>query len=275
MRYARFISGLCAAVFILASVGWAAPLDESFSLTNFPPLGWQSLQTADGANVWIRSTSYTHTSPAAARSSDEDLGVGLTSARWLITPPLAVDVATDSIAFWVRTYSAYDPGDDSLFIVVSSTDALPASFTDTLAGYKCGQNGDFTTTYTRYPLSLENYVDDTVYVAFLHTDPEVGDNSIFIDDVTGPEVHVAPNPPSDPQPEDNAVSMHRAPIRWMSIWHCHPILSMVFSRKHARSITCSWNLMIPVDCYPSKRITGVWLLRINTAAPTVMSGTSR
>ena len=207
MRYARFVSGLCAAVFILASVGWAVPLGESFSLTNFPPLGWQTLQTGDGANVWIRSTTYTHTSPGVARSSDEDLGVGLTSERWLITPPLVVGVATDSVTFWVRTYSAYDPGDDSLFIVVSSTDALPASFTDTLAGYKCGQNGDFTTTYTRYPLSLENYVDDTIYVAFLHIDPETGDNSIFVDDVTGPEVHVAPNPPSDPQPDDGAVSI--------------------------------------------------------------------
>ena len=207
MRYARFISGLCAAVFILASVGWAVPLNESFDYSNFPPIGWQTVQTGEGVKVWDRSTTNTHTTPGCARSDYEVVGAGEFSKRWLITPKLSVDNATDSLAFWVRSYYSFVTGDDSLFILVSTTDSLPASFTDTLGAYDVGSGGDFINVYVRFAQSLEAYNGMDIFIAFLHNDPDADDNRIYLDDVTGPELLEAPNPPSDPQPGDGTVAI--------------------------------------------------------------------
>jgi hypothetical protein len=207
MKQFRWIFAISLAILVLGSTGWAVPLNESFSYTNFPPIGWQTVQTGEGLKVWTRSTSNTHTTPGCARSEYEDLALGEVSERWFITPHLSVDNATDSIAFWVRTYYSFIAGDDSLFVLVSTTDSLPASFTGVIAGYKCGQGGDFINEYVRFSLSLESYVGSDIYIAFLHTDPDDGDNTIYLDDVTGPELLEAPQPPSNPQPDDGAVSI--------------------------------------------------------------------
>ncbi|MFH1011159.1 MAG: choice-of-anchor J domain-containing protein, partial [bacterium] len=207
MKLFRWIFAVSLAIFVLGSAGWAVPMNESFSYANFPPIGWQTLQTGEGLKVWTRSTSNTHTTPGCARSEYEDL-VGQTSKRWLITPHLSVDSATDSLSFWTRTYYSFVAGDDSLFILVSTTDSLPASFTGILETYKPGQGGDFINEYVRFALSLGAYVGQDIYIAFLHTDPNDGDNTIYVDDVTGPELLEAPQPPSIPQPADGAVGVY-------------------------------------------------------------------
>ncbi|MBU1706579.1 right-handed parallel beta-helix repeat-containing protein [bacterium] len=133
--------------------------------------------------------------------------MGLVSARWLITPKLSVESATDSIAFWVRSYYSFVAGDDSLFVLVSTTDSLPASFTDILGAYDVGSGGDFINVYVRFAHSLAAYNGMDIFVAFLHTDPDDGDNTVYLDDVTGPELLEAPQPPSVPQPDDGAVAI--------------------------------------------------------------------
>ncbi|MBM3324913.1 MAG: hypothetical protein FJY66_04530, partial [Calditrichaeota bacterium] len=208
MKTFRWIFALSLAAFVLGSVGWAVPMNESFSYTNFPPIGWQTVQTGEGVKVWTRSTSNTHTTPGCARSEYEDLGIGQTSSRWLITPRLSVDNAADNLAFWARTYYSFITGNDSLYVLVSTTDSQPASFTNILAGYKPGQGGDFINEYVQFVLSLASFVGQDIYIAFLHTDPDDGDNTIYIDDVTGPELLEAPQPPSNPQPADNAVGVY-------------------------------------------------------------------
>jgi nitrous oxidase accessory protein NosD len=207
MRYFRWIFGFSMAALVLFSTTWAVPLNESFSYPNFPPIGWQTLQNGDGAKVWDRSTSYTLTTPGCARSDYEDLSVGLVSKRWLIAPQLSVDNATDSVTFWVRTYYSFVVGDDSLFVLVSTSGSNPADFTDLLGGYDPGSGGNFDTAYVRYAHSLESYVGEDIYIAFLHTDPDDGDNRVYMDNVTGPELLEAPQPPSSPQPADGAVSI--------------------------------------------------------------------
>lgn len=195
------------AVLLMTSLSWAVDLYQSFDSPTFPPPGWQTLQTGQGVNIWERNTTYPHSGSGSARSNYEDLEIPDVSERWLIAPKLEVDNATDSVAFWVRSLYSFVTDDDSLFIVVSTTDSLTTSFTDTLVGLKCGSGGDFINEYVRFAVSLEDYVGQNIFVAFKHVDPDDYGNTIIMDDVTGPEVLVEPDAASDPMPGDGAIAI--------------------------------------------------------------------
>jgi hypothetical protein len=204
-------------IVLLTSAAWALNLNESFEETLFPPPAWQSLETGDGANLWARATIWPHTGLAFAVSTEESVGVGLVSQRWLITPKLSVGSATDSVAFWVRCQYSFVSDNDSLYVLLSTTDSLPASFSVQLIGLKCGNLGDFQEVYTRYALNLGPYNGTNVFVAFLHRDEGDEGNRIYLDDVTGPEAMAAPYQAKSPDPANHAAGVAaNANLGWVN-----------------------------------------------------------
>jgi hypothetical protein len=203
----------------LTSTGWASPLNESFEETLFPPPAWQSLETGDGANLWIRTqnSSWSHTGLALAQSTEEELAGGLVAQRWLITPKLSVASATDSVAFWVRTQYSFVSDNDSLYVLLSTTDSLPASFNVRLDSFKCGSLGDFAEVYVRFAHSLGAYNGQNVFVAFLHRDEGDDGNRLYFDDVSGPEAMAPPYQAKTPDPANHAVGVAaNANLSWVN-----------------------------------------------------------
>jgi hypothetical protein len=190
-----------------ATSAWAVDLTESFDETTFPPIAWQSLENGDGVNLWVRTTGSTNSGSGKAAVAEEDLGGGEVAARWLISPKLHVNNISDALSFWVRTEFSFVNDNDSLYVMLSTTDSLPASFTQQLAEYKCGSGGAFQNVYQNYALSLSSWVGQDVFVAFLHRDEGSGGNHIFLDDVTGPELLAPPKEASTPTPADGAVGV--------------------------------------------------------------------
>lgn len=190
-----------------ASSAFAVDLNESFDGTTFPPVGWQSIETGDGVNVWNRTTGTTHTGSGKAHVADEDLGGGLVAERWLISPRLNVDNSLDEISFWVQTQFSFINDNDSLYVRLSTFDAQPASFTTVLAEYKCGSGGAFINSYVNFTLNLGAYLGNDVYIAFVHRDEGDGGNQVYIDDVTGPELLAPPNEAFGPTPAHEAVGI--------------------------------------------------------------------
>ncbi len=190
-----------------AASAWAVDLNESFDEVTFPPIAWQSFETGDGVNTWIRTTNSTNSGPAKASFVDEDLGGGEIAQRWLITPKLSVNSVLDTLSFWVRTQYSFVTDNDSLYVMLSTTDSLPSSFSTVLAQYKCGSGGAFINVYVNYVLSLAAYNGQDVFIAFLHRDEGDGGNQVYLDDVMGPELLAPPKEAFGPTPADESVGV--------------------------------------------------------------------
>lgn len=200
-----------------ATSAWAIDLNESFDGTTFPPVAWQSFETGQGVNLWHRGTINEHSGNGVAVVSEENLAGGDVAARWLISPQLHVNSGTDEISYWVRTLFSFVTDNDSLYVLLSTTDAQPASFTTTLAQYLCGSGGAFQNTYVNYTHNLATWVGQDIYIAFLHRDEGGGGNEVYLDDVTGPELLAPPNEATTPSPEDGALGvLNSTNLSWVN-----------------------------------------------------------
>ncbi len=165
-------------VLMLAFVGQLSSqnLNEGFE-SGLIPDNWTILNEDGGTKLWVASTTYPHTGIYCARVGYETSS--LDNNDWLITPPLIVTTAdTDSISFWMRSYSATyaDPWE----VLISTTDVDPASFTVIDQG--TGQLG----AYVRKAYSLDAYGDAVVYLAVRYFGAY--DWSLYVDDFIGPAV---------------------------------------------------------------------------------------
>jgi len=160
---------------ILSSI----PLNESFTGTTFPPLGWRVINNDGGLYSWERYTTNPRTLPACASSKFE--GSGIRNDDWLITPRLICSDATaDTLKFWYRKSGAGGIR-ESLEVRLSNTGNNPNNFTTLLWA------GGFTsTTYNQKILSLDGYDDEEIYIAFVNKGLDQA--RINLDDITGPEV---------------------------------------------------------------------------------------
>jgi hypothetical protein len=146
-------------------------IQEGFEDTLFPPPGWTTV-VQSGLENWVRDL-YPMTGVASTLAEyDED------NIKWLITPQLSV-TAGDSLSFWVRRQFtvAYPP--DSLYIMVSTTDANVASFTQTLVAYDVANN--WIREWVRYAVSLNAYAGQNIYIGFKHYNDD--GNGFNMDDV--------------------------------------------------------------------------------------------
>ncbi len=169
-------------------------LAEGFEGT-FPPAGWSIINDGD-ANGWVLTTSGGHDAAKAAKIS-----YGATAHDdWLVTPKLEI-VTGDSIILWAKNGSS--TWTEEFNVMLSTTGNAKADFVVTLAA-AVGPG----TVYERLAYDLTTYAGSNVYVAFqaISTDKL----ALYIDDVSGPEVYVAPEPPvaaADPIPEDAATGV--------------------------------------------------------------------
>lgn len=150
-----------------------AYLNEGFEDTLFPPPGWTATTTL-GTVTWGREYGFFYTGNASALADYSTPA----NEKWLISPRFMV-TAGDSLSFWIRRqYStAYPP--DSLFIMVSTTDANLTSFTTTLVSYDVA-NG-LLNAWTRQAASLNAFAGQNIYIAFKHRNTD--GNGFNMDDV--------------------------------------------------------------------------------------------
>ena len=161
----------------------------------FPPAGWSIINDGD-ANGWVLATSGGHDAPKAAKIS-----YGSTAHDdWLVTPALEV-VTGDSIILWSKNGSS--SWTEEFNVMLSTAGNAKADFVVTLAA-----NVGPGTAYERLAYDLTTYAGSNVYVAFQAI--STNQLSLYIDDVAGPEVYVAPEPPlaaTNPMPADLAVDV--------------------------------------------------------------------
>ncbi len=87
---------------LLCSAGLCLGLEQSFTGTVFPPLGWVTVNADSGVREWQRLDIGYRTRPGCAYCGWEDSH--LRNADWLITPRCSV-VQGDSFGFWCRAQS--------------------------------------------------------------------------------------------------------------------------------------------------------------------------
>lgn len=99
-----------------------------------------------------------------------------TANRWLITPPIVLGAYGNAFEWRAKSHDASYP--ETYLVLVSTTDNLEASFTDTL-GYVIQEDADWITRSVN--LSANGYDNATIYVAFiLQTDDGF---KFYLDDV--------------------------------------------------------------------------------------------
>jgi len=157
-------------------------LSESFDNATFPPEGWRIINN-DGGNTWLRNTSTYNTAPGCAACFWSD--TYLTNDDWLVTPRLLV-TSGDSLKFYYRTAST---ALESLEVCLSFKGPRVADFTRVLWARRVNN-----TSYTLVKISLNFYVDSTIYIAFRYyvqylLQP-IGVGA-YLDDITGPAVYTS------------------------------------------------------------------------------------
>jgi hypothetical protein len=162
-------------IIILPSILSSVPLNESFTGTTFPPIGWTIVNRDSGTEIWRRDTAIYKTQPASTASRFEN---SVRSDDWLISPRLIVS-PNESLCFWYRRrFGNYD----TLKIMVSTTTNHLDSFNILLLERRV-----INESFVREALSLDSYTGDTIYIAFIHNAP-LNQGTLYLDDITGPEM---------------------------------------------------------------------------------------
>lgn len=165
-------------------------LYENFNketLQTFPPYGWSQID-ADGDGMPWQVSADGVDGTIAAVSSIWFFNV-YHPDNWLVTPPLYVEKATDSLKYWV---SSFEGRSNYLEIRVSTKDATLENFTAMIDSVKF-DNSDPELDHYYKSVSLKDFVGDTVYIAFRHLYradlPDIDNTlSIALDNVSGPKV---------------------------------------------------------------------------------------
>ena len=168
---------------IICSAVFAAPLSEGFEGLSFPPDGWK-VHNGGGTYTWYRSTEHSpHTGEAHAQIYCERYA----HDDWLISPQLLPSVANHTFSFWSKNF--HDVFDEEFNVKLSTGTNNVEDFTVTLAANVVPPG-----TYTQYTYDLSAYIGTPVYVAVQAISQYV--LSLYVDDVTGPEVIIPSQPPN-------------------------------------------------------------------------------
>lgn len=163
-------------------------LFEQFESGVFPPAGWSTYIVA-GDSGWRSAT----TAPLSGTTHafNRYNPAGTLGSKFLVTR--RIDVPTDAgagtyeLSFWARRAFATPFPPDTVYVKISTTDSLPASFTQTI--YKCytGNIADtatdpniYTTNYRRFKTNITG-ITGTLFIAFDHQDND--GQTIYLEDV--------------------------------------------------------------------------------------------
>lgn len=185
----RKLFTLLIVLFLWAGSSWGQ-LNESFSGTVFPPSDWIAFRGTNGLGTvqdWVRYTTNPYSAPACASVNYENVSEGL-AEDWLVTPKVSVSEGNNTLTFWIRDQFSSNYG-SVLSIRASSTSQ--------------NNHGDFTTivdftepgtTYVQKTVDLSSYNNQNIHIAFVWINDD-GDR-LYLDDVLGPPIYAAPDPPN-------------------------------------------------------------------------------
>ena len=157
---------------------------------------------AEFTSAWISKTDPNNTIDTVAAStsffSPED-----TASRWLITPSITLGGFGNYFSWEARSHDPSFP--DDYLVLLSTTDNLITSFTDTI-GFVVEEN--FEWTFREVDLSEQGYNNQSIYIAFVNKTYDgfklyLDDFEARKEDVTGINVNVTnavtvyPNPSND------------------------------------------------------------------------------
>lgn len=166
------------AIVVFHTVLFSAPLNESFTQTTFPPVGWRVINNDGGGQIWQRDTNNPRTQPACASSRFESNT--LRNDDWLITPKIICSpLSADTLKFWYRKLAGGNP--ESLEVWLSNTTNNINAFTTLLWKIRFT-----TTTYTQKTIPLDSFDGQEIYLAFVNK--ALYGNRLNLDDITGPEM---------------------------------------------------------------------------------------
>ena len=178
------------------SSGLRSALSEGFE-GSFPPAGWSMINTSSSNDVTQNSDQANSGTYSARFSSFSSSSSGY--IQYMISPELEVTTGDNSFSFWYRKYSS---GSEIFSVGVSTTDNDPASFT-------FGSDvTDASTTWQQHTVDLSAHDGVNIFVAIKYSSNYA--YYLYIDDVVGPEVYVAPVPPAaaiEPLPTDAATGV--------------------------------------------------------------------
>lgn len=132
-------------------------------------------QVSEYASAWITVEDPENPSDTVAASTSYFTSPG-TASRWLITPSLSLGAFGNFLEWDAKSHDASFP--DDYLVLVSTTDAQIASFTDTI-GYIIEENAEWTLRTAN--LSEEGYDGQTIYVAFVNVTED--GFKLYIDDI--------------------------------------------------------------------------------------------
>jgi len=179
-------------------------LDEDFS--NGIPVGWTVIdedqltpqtQVEQFTDGWIAFTTFSDTCAASTSYYTDPAGQ---SQDFLITPNVSV-LATGNILKWdSKSFDSNFP--ESYLVLVSTTDASPLSFTDTVK--VVNNTNPFWTTYS-VNLFSHGYFDQNLHIAFKNVSTNAyilgidnvkltGNDPADVNSNTSIEVNIYPNP---------------------------------------------------------------------------------
>ena len=156
-------------------------------------------QTSEYTNAWITVTDPNNPNDTVAAATSFFASPD-TANRWLITPAISLGAFGNYVQWNSKSQDASYP--DTYLVLLSTTDSLTSSFTDTLA-FVVGEYAEWTNREVN--LTGQGYNNQTVYLAFVLRSYDA--YKLYIDDievrsldntslpeVQASELHAAPNP---------------------------------------------------------------------------------
>jgi len=174
----------------------------------WPPAGWTIIDNDGGS---IINPTFTYFSAYSGSQGVQAMGC---QDDYIITPPLLVLLPTDSLSFWLRTESTnYE---NSFEILISTTGTAIDDFNIVLADFPLYTNN----VWTRMSFGLSDYLRSTIYIAFHVYYSESTSWDFGFDDISLPQIYLAPEPPGPafaPMPPDSAMDVSIfEPLTWAS-----------------------------------------------------------
>lgn len=164
-------------LFLLLSFAWShAQFFEDFEGDTFPPPGWTISSNLVNTPVqWTTSDGvYAITGTKSAFMSRYNIGPGNTSEDWLITPPITVS-EDFNLYFFSRTTLAGNQG--TLYDVRVSTSSDPNDLNSYVLLHQYTENTlnpSGIGTYDINTLSLEDFENQTIHIAFIRVFAQTG-----------------------------------------------------------------------------------------------------
>jgi hypothetical protein len=182
------------------------PHYEDFEDTVFPPSGWKVIDNNADNDKWSQSTINANSSYRCARIYTN---FNLANDDYLITPEVHL-TGNQELKFWIRSQSATDY--DEISVLLSSTTAVPASFTTVLMP-------STTVNYINYKEYVINLSAQTgvKYIAFVRKSTPVDGWNLYLDDITFRDIPTAPILTYSPSSISFKKNIQGTPSAWSNV----------------------------------------------------------